>query len=212
VTCAICEKRKAVRFCPAKGLKICAICCGTEREVRIDCPSDCAYLVAAHRYEDEHRRPIPADTPLLDVEMPRDTVHTQQRLIAALAFSVAKFCSTQPAASDVDALAALQALAETHRTLISGIFYEKPPDRPLARELYGAVAALLAEIRKQRAERGGSPPLRDADLFHTLLFLYRMGLLRTNGRPKSRKFIEFLRAQFPQAQELKKEESRIIVP
>jgi len=45
-----------------------------------------------------------------------------------------------------------------------------------------------------------------------LVFLYRMGLLRSNGRPKSRKFIEFLRGQFPQAQELKKEESRIIVP
>jgi hypothetical protein len=45
-----------------------------------------------------------------------------------------------------------------------------------------------------------------------LVFLYRMGLLRTNGRPRSRRYIEFLRSQFPQAQELKREESRIIVP
>jgi hypothetical protein len=37
-------------------------------------------------------------------------------------------------------------------------------------------------------------------------------LLRTNGRPRSRRFIEFLRAQFSQAPELKREESRIIVP
>jgi hypothetical protein len=36
--------------------------------------------------------------------------------------------------------------------------------------------------------------------------------LRTNGRPRSRRFIEFLRGQFPGAQELKREESRIIVP
>jgi hypothetical protein len=212
VTCPICEKRKAVRFCPAKGLKICAICCGTEREVRIDCPSDCAYLIAAHRYEDEHRRPIPSDTPLLDVEVPRDTVHTQQRLIAALAFSVAKFCSAQPTSSDLDVLAGLQALAETHRTLISGIYYERTPDRPLARELYAAVGALLAEIKKQQAQRSATAALRDIDLFHALLFLYRMGLLRSNGRQKSRKFIEFLRAQFPQAEQLKQEESRIIVP
>jgi hypothetical protein len=35
-----------------------------------------------------------------------------------------------------------------------------------------------------------------------------MGLLRTNGRRRSRQFIEFLRGQFP----LKREESRIIVP
>ena len=210
--CTICEKGKAVRFCPAKGEKICAVCCGTEREVTIDCVGDCAYLLAAHRYEDEHRRTVRADTPLLDVEMPRDIVHTQQKLIAALAFSVAKFCSAQPAATDPDVLAALQALAETHRTMISGIFYEKPPDAPLPRELYGAVGTLLAELKKQQGERPGAFVLKDADIFHVLVFLYRMGLLRTNGRLKSRKFIHFLRAQFPQAQELKKEESRIIVP
>jgi len=212
VTCAICEKRKAVRFCPSKGEKICAVCCGTEREVTIDCVRDCSYLVAAHRYEEEHRQPIPPDTPLLDVEMPRDVAHTQQRLIAALAFSVAKFSATQPEATDPNVLAALQALAETHRTMISGIFYEKPPDAPLPRELYGAVGALLAEIKKQQVERTGTVAIKDADIFHVLVFLYRMGLLRSNGRPKSRKFIEFLRAQFPQAQELKKEESRLIVP
>ena len=41
VSCPICEKRKAQRFCPAKGEKICAVCCGKEREVIIDCPVDC---------------------------------------------------------------------------------------------------------------------------------------------------------------------------
>jgi len=66
VSCPICEKRKAARFCPAKGEKICAVCCGIEREVTIDCPSDCSYLVAAHRYENDHQHHIPADTPLLD--------------------------------------------------------------------------------------------------------------------------------------------------
>jgi len=39
-----------------------------------------------------------------------------------------------------------------------------------------------------------------------------MGILRTNGRSRSRLFIEFLRGQFPGAEELKQEESRIIVP
>jgi len=45
-----------------------------------------------------------------------------------------------------------------------------------------------------------------------LVFLFRMGLLRTNGRPRSRRFIEFLRGQFPGVQELQREQSRIIVP
>ena len=212
MSCPICEKRKAARFCPAKGEKICAVCCGTEREVMIDCPSDCSYLVAAHRYEDEHQRSLPADTPLLDEKIPQDIVHAHQQLMAALAFSIAKFCAVQPAAVDTDVLAAIQALAQTYKTLSSGIIYEKPPDALVQRELYVALIAFISEVKKQQAERGNSPALKDLELFYLWVFLYRMGLLRTNGRPRSRRFIEFLRSQFPQSPELKREESRIIVP
>jgi len=212
VSCPICEKRKVVRFCPARGEKICAVCCGTEREVTIDCPSDCSYLVSAHRYEDEHRRSLPWDPPLLDEKIPQDILYTHQQFMAALAFSIAKFCAVQPAAVDADVLAAVQALGRTYKTLSSGIIYEKPPDAPVPRELYAALIALISELKKQQAERASSAGLKDSELFYLLVFLYRMGLLRTNGRPRSRRFIEFLRGQFPQSPELKREESRIIVP
>jgi hypothetical protein len=212
LSCPICEKRKAARFCPAKGEKICAVCCGTDREVTIDCPSDCSYLVAAHRYEDEHRRSLPADTPLLEEKIPQDIIHTHQQLMAALAFSIVKFCAAQPAATDLDVLTALQSLARTYKTLSSGIIYEKPPDAPLPRELYAALITFVDELKKQQAERATGPRFKDSELFHLLVFLYRMGLLRTNGRSRSRRFIEFLRGQFPQAPELKREESHIIVP
>jgi hypothetical protein len=212
VSCPICEKRKPERFCPSKGEKICAVCCGTEREVSIDCPADCSYLVSAHRYEDEHQRSLPADTPLLDEKIPQDIVYTHQQLMAALAFSIAKFCSVQPAAVDTDVLTAIESLAHTYKTLSSGIIYERPPEAPLPRELYAALIAFLTEVKKQQAERANSAALKDMDVFYLWVFLYRMGLLRTNGRPRSRRFIEFLRRQFPQSPELKREESRIIVP
>jgi hypothetical protein len=212
VSCPICEKRKAARFCPAKGEKICAVCCGTEREVSIDCPSDCSYLVAAHRYEDRHQRSLPADTPLLDEKIPQDIVYTHQQLMAAVAFSIAKFCAVQPAAVDADVLAAIQALAQTYKTLSSGIIYEKPPQAPLPRELYSSLMAFISEIKKQQAERSGSVVLKESEVFYLLVFLCRMGLLRTNGRPLSRHFIEFLRGQFPESPERKREESRIILP
>jgi hypothetical protein len=113
---------------------------------------------------------------------------------------------------DAAVLAAIQALAETYKTLSSGIIYEKPPDAPLPRELYAAMTAFIAEIKKQQAERAASASLKNSEVFYLLVSIYRMGLLRTNGRPRSRRFIEFLRNQFPQAPELKREESRIIVP
>ena len=211
-SCPICEKRKAERFCPAKAEKICAVCCGTEREVTIDCPADCAYLISAHRYESDHPRDLPAGTPLLEETIPKDLLYTHQQLMAALAFSIAKFCAAQRAAVDNDILSALEALAQTHKTLSSGLIYELPPQAPLQRALYAALTAFLDEIKKQQAERAASPSFKDIDLFYLLVFLYRMGLLRTNGRPRSRLFIEFLRGQFPQSPELKREESRIIIP
>ena len=209
MSCPICEKRKGERFCPAKAEKICAVCCGKEREVTIDCPSDCTHLISAHRYESEHPRDIPADTPLLDETIPKDVIHTHQQLMAALAFSLAKSCATQPTAVDNDLLAAMEALAQTYKTLSTGLIYEKPPQAPEARELYAAIMSFLDEIKKQQA---ASTSFKDTEIFYLLVFLYRMGLLRTNGRPRSRLFIEFLRSQFPDAPEVKKEESRIIVP
>lgn len=212
VPCPICENRKAERFCPAKGEKICAVCCGKEREVTIDCPVDCSYLIAAHRYEDEHQRQLPADTPLLDVNLPSDVIHMNQQLMAAFAFTIAKFCAEHREITDTDVLASLQAFTETTRTLMTGIYYEKLPDGQIRRELYAALAAFVAEIKQHQALQTNSAALKDSDIFYLLVFLYRMGLLRSNGRSRSRRYVEFLRSQFPGAQELKREESRIIIP
>jgi hypothetical protein len=212
LNCPICEKRKATRYCPAKGGKICAVCCGTEREVSITCPPDCAYLVAAHRYEDEHKRALRTDTAFLEERIPHDILHTHQQLIAALAFQTAKFASNQTSTADPDILASLAALGGTYKTLQSGLLYEKLPDIPVQRDLYLALSQFLNEIKQKAAESGNSAALKDAAIFQVIVFLYRTGLLRSNGRPRSRRFIEFLRRQFPKAEELKREEPRIIVP
>jgi hypothetical protein len=47
VSCALCEKRKEKRFCPAVHVRICPSVVGTTREVVLDCPSDCVYLLQA---------------------------------------------------------------------------------------------------------------------------------------------------------------------
>jgi hypothetical protein len=212
VICPICEKRKAGRFCPAKAEKICAVCCGTEREVSIDCPPDCGYLLSAHRYENEHPRALPADTPLLEARISSDIIQVHGRFLSAIAFTIAKFCATQPGATDPDVLAALQALAQTYKTLVSGIVYEQPPVPLVQRELYEAISAFVAEAKQSSEPQSSFGPVKDSEIFQFLVFLFRMGLLRTNGRPRSRRFIEFLRGQFPGAQDLQREQSRIIVP
>jgi len=132
--------------------------------------------------------------------------------MAALAFTIAKTCKTQATATDPDVLAALRSLAETYKTLISGIYYEKVPDIPVQREIYTALTALIEDLRQKQAAAGTLETLKNQDIFYVVIFLFRMGLLRSNGSSRSRRFIEFLRGQFPQAEELKREEPRIILP
>ena len=210
--CPICKKRKPERYCPAKGEKICAVCCGTEREVTIDCPPDCPYLAAAHRYEDEHRKPVPpGDVPFLEVHVSPDLIHDRRPVVAGLAFTILKFAAGQRALADADALAALSALAETYRTLGSGIYYEKPPVAALPQTLYGELGKFLQEFKQRDADRAGFTTLKDSEVFHLLVFLLRVGRHHTNGRPRSRRFLEFLRRQFPKAA-AEPEAPRIILP
>ena len=213
MSCPICEKRKLKRFCPAKGEKICAICCGTEREVTIDCPSDCPYLLAARRYEVEHREPMsPDQVPYPDVEFSPDLLQERSAALSGLGRTLLDFAAENRSLNDAEALTALGALAETTRTLTTGIYFERPPDASAPRELYGRLANFLQEFKKQDAERTGFSTLKDTEVFYLLVFLLRIGRHETNGRPRSRAFLDFLRAQFPKAAEAEREASRIVMP
>jgi len=212
VSCPICEKRKPERFCPAKGEKICAVCCGQEREVTIDCPPDCSHLIAGHRYEAEHRKPLsPEEYPYRDVEFAVDFVYEHWPVVAGLATTILAFQMENKELNDSAVSAALEALAETYRTLETGIYYAKPPDAQIPRALYGQIAGFLQEARKQETARTGLSSLKDSDVFRLLVFLVRVGKQETNGRPRSRAFLGFLRARFPLPAGAKAE-SRIIIP
>jgi hypothetical protein len=211
--CPICEKRKPARYCPAKGESICAVCCGTGREVTIDCLADCSYLLAAHRYEDTHPRPVSPDMPFVDVDVRGDLHLTNAQFVASILHNVAHFCVSHPEIRDSEVLMAIQALAETYKTLAAGIYYERPPESRLAGDLYAFLQEFLGKIKGEAAKGTShfSSP-KDGEIFQLLVLLYRHAYFRTNGRPHSRRFIEFLRQQFPESPELKQPESRIIVP
>ena len=211
--CQICNKRRAERYCPAKGERICAVDCGTGREVTIDCPSDCAYLLAAHRWEESHPKPLSEnDMPFPDVSFPADLIHTRQAALSGLGYTVVVYAAEQRSLADADVFAAAQAMAETYRTLISGIYYEKPPNGVVAAGLYAAIGKFIEDEKKREAENPQFPALKNPEIFHLLVFFLRFGRLRSNGRSRTRAFIEFLRAQFPRDMGLTKEEPRIIMP
>jgi len=210
--CAICDKRRPERFCPAKGEKICAPCCGREREVTLDCPPDCAYLISAHRYEQEHRKPLSAsETPFPGVEFSSRAIYDHERFVSGLAFTISQFAANHRDLTDEQTLTGITALGETYRTLVSGIYYERPPATQPAAELYSALAAFIQDYKKKEHERVGFSTLKDSEIFYALVFLARLIRNWTNGRPRARIYLQLLRSQFPQ-QEVQAETSRIIAP
>jgi hypothetical protein len=213
MSCPICEKRPPKRFCPAKGEKICAVCCGREREVTIDCPQECSHLIAAHRYDAEHRKSSPAgEFAYRDVSVPVDFVYEHWPAVAGIATAILNLQREHRGLRDADAIAGIEALAETYRTLGTGIYYERPPELPDARTLYQAVRQFLEEFRKSESSRAGSSTLKDSDVFQLLVFLLRVARQETNGRPRSRAFLGFLRQRFPLPAQAERDAPRIIVP
>jgi len=211
-TCAICAKRRQERFCPAKCEKICAPCCGREREVTLDCPPDCAYLIAAHRYEQEHRKPLAeAEVPFPGIEFSSRLIYERETFVSGLAFSISQFSANHPGLTDEQTLTAIKALGETYRTLVSGIYYENVPALQPAAGLYAAMAGFIQDYKKKESERMGFSALKDSEIFYALVFLARLIRNWTNGRPRARIYLQFLRGQFPQ-QTAQPEASRIIAP
>jgi len=189
---------------------ICAVCCGEKREVTIDCPPDCAHLLAAHRWEREHRKPVPPESvPYPDLVVRMDFVHERRTVISGMGSVILTTAAENRDLNDADAISAISALVDTYRTLDSGLYYEKPPDAVAARQLYGDLAKFMAEAKKGQSGLGG---LKDSEAFQLLVFLLRVARYETNGRPRSRAFLDFLRAQFPRSTEARAEPSRIIVP
>ncbi len=214
MSCPICEKRPPKRFCPAKGERICAICCGTQREVTIDCLPDCTHLISARRYEVEHRKPpAPGAIPFPDVEFSPEILRRHPEALSAIGIAILGFAEQNGAVRDAEILGALRALAEAYRTLESGIYFERPPDEPLPRALYAHLGQGLQDFKKQESQRSGFTTLKDSEIFRLLVFFLRLGARETNGRPKARAFLDFLYAQFPAAPAAaEREVPRIILP
>jgi hypothetical protein len=200
VSCAICEKRKEKRFCPAIHGRICPQCCGEQREVTLDCPSECVYLQQAR----EHEKPRsmkdlnPADL-FVQVDVEDQFLYQHEHLIMGLTFALSKSVRGDRSLNDVDLIAALTGLTKNWETLVnSGLHYENPIASVTQQAVVAEVQNMIKEYREAEQKHVGYIQLRDSEVLRALVFLVRMAHGRTSGRPKSRAFVDFLLAQFPE--------------
>lgn len=208
MSCAICEIRKVKRFCPAVHGRICPQCCGEQREVTLECPSDCPYLVQAH----EHEKPRSADQIdpaglFLQVELSDQFLYEKEHLLMGLTYALAKAARADRSLHDQDLIAALVVLSKSYeRRVNSGLHYEQPLTSETQRRATAEVEAMVKEYREAEQKHTGYSTVRDSDVLKALVFLVRLAHGRTSGRPKSRAFAEFLFTQFPE------KESAVVAP
>lgn len=211
--CPICQKHKAKRLCPAKGEMICAVCCGTEREVTIDCPSDCVYLIASRQHRDERREVDWEKMPFASQKIPYSTLEAHEPFFMRLSYAVCEFASENRPLVDADIQAVYQALAETYQTLTSGILYENPPAYLLQRELYGKLRHEVEEYKKQEPIGiSAQTRVRESEIRDVLILVAQIAAGKSNGRPKGRAFLDFIRSQFKPGTFTKQESKIILAP
>jgi len=218
LSCTICEIRKEKRFCPAVHGRICPQCCGEQREVTLDCPSECPYLQQAR----EHEKPRPAEqfdaaALFLHVEISEQFTIEREHLLMGLTYALAKAAQADRTLNDRELIATLSALCTSQERLVnSGLHYEQPLTSATQQAAAAQVLEMAKQFREVEQKQLGYSTLKDSDMLKALVFLVRLGYARTSGRPKSRAFIDFLIAQFPEKQSalVTPEEagSRIIVP
>jgi hypothetical protein len=198
--------------------RICPQCCGEQREVTLDCPSDCPYLQQAR----EHEKPrahdgLDAAALFLQIEVGDQFVYEHEHLIMGLTYALAKSARVDRALNDRDLIAGLSSLARSYERLVnSGLHYDEPAQNLAQQAVAAELQTMIKEYREAEVKHTGYSRLRDSEVLKALVFLLRMAHTHTSGRPRSRAFVDFLFKQFPQPDSAlagtSQPGSRIIVP
>jgi hypothetical protein len=216
LACPLCQQRKEKRFCPAVHGKICAQCCGEQREITLDCPSDCPYLLQSRQQEREGNHRFGSDgfereAMFPDVDISEQFIYEREHLIVGLSFALVKTARTQRsldghALTDRDLIAAVTSLVKSYQTLVQSNLivvqsnYEQSTANPIHQQIAREVETMVNEFRETEQKHVGYSRLRNSEILQALVFLLRMALARTTGRPKSRAYLDFLSSQFPPAE------------
>ncbi len=200
MSCAICETRKEKRFCLAVHGRICPQCCGEQREVTLECPSECVYLQQARAHEKPRSAEELKDQELfLSVEIPEQFLYEREHLVIGLSYALAKRARAERGLNDRDLIAALTSLCKSYETRVnSGLHYESASASLSQQGVVAEIQNMVKEYREAEQKHLGYSRLRDSDVLRALVFLVRMAHGRTSGRPKSRAFVDFVLAQFPE--------------
>jgi hypothetical protein len=136
----------------------------------------------------------------LSVDIPEQFLYEREHLLIGMSYAVAKSARADRGLNDRDVIAALTSLTKSYETRVnSGLHYESPSASLSQQAVAAEVQKMVKEYSEAEQKHFGYTRLKDSEVLGALVFLVRMGHGRTSGRPKSRAFIDFLVAQFPES-------------
>jgi hypothetical protein len=200
LSCSICSIRKEKRFCLALHGRICAQCCGEQRENTLECPSDCPYLQQAR----QHDKPrdfgdLPPREVFPEIEVREDFLLQHEPLMAGILQTLGRLARADRSINDRQFIGALANMASSYQTLVaSGLVYREGLPNPAQQTIIDTLQGLFEEFRQVEQKHRGYTTLKDRDVLNALVFTLRMIHLHTSGRPLSRGFIDFLHERFPE--------------
>jgi hypothetical protein len=143
----------------------------------------------------------------LQVELSDQYMYEKEHLLMGLTYALAKAARADSSLHDQDLVAALSVLTKSYERLVnSGLHYEQPLTSDSQRRAAAEIENMVKEYREAEQKHTGYSSLRDSDVLKALVFLVRLANGRTSGRPRSRAFVEFLFAQFPE------QEAAVVAP
>ena len=179
--------------------KICPQCCGEQREVTLDCPSECPYLQQAREHAKAHNeRPGEQDREALfpEVEIPEQFLYEREELILGLSFALAKSARADRPLTDRDLIAALSSLAKSYQTLVNSSLIYEPPTANLAHQgIAREIETMVREFREAEQQQIGHTRLRDSDVLKVAgISCASVWDARPEGQSRGRSSIFYLRS------------------
>ena len=151
-----------------------------------------------------------------EVDIGEQFLYQQEHLILGLSYALAGSARADGSIHDSDCITALTRLARSYDTLAkSGLHYEVQSPSLIHQAITSEIQKMVKEFREAEQKHLGYTRLRDSDVLRALVFLVRLGISRTSGRPRSRGFVDALDVQFPEQQSsiaAADDGNRIIVP
>jgi len=173
------------------------------------------YLQEARKHE--KRRPEALDRAALlpEVEVREQLIYEREPLIVGLSFALVRCARADRSLRDSEVVGALTAVARQVQSQVnSGLLVPTAPASLPQQAVTSALEAMAEEYRQTEHKHLGYSTLKDSELLQALVFLLRMAHTRSNGRPRSRAFLDFVMAQFPAEPVIasRAEPGRIIMP